>query len=593
MSHRLATAVLPIFLGLVPACGGDAAPTGNGGAGGAIAASTTATTSPASTSTLTSTGQGGCGDSAQGGAGGSLAGDLVANAGESQTVEPGDVVTLHGSAASTRCGAALEFAWHPTIDSAVTLDDPGSPTPTFTAPLQSTTLDFSLVVTDDEGQTAKSDVTITVGHAAPTAHAGTDRGALDGATLTLAGSGADPADLPLTFQWQQISGPLVALASATTATPSFALPPLLTGPLVFALTVNNGYHDSPPDWITVRRLDGADTDGDLLEDAQEITVGTAPEDADSDHDGIPDGWEVLGHEDVDYPALGCDPRHRDLLVELAVQEYTTNGLFHSARPSPDLLGKVMDFYSTLPLKNPDGLDGVALRFVDGPILPEGFVCSSPGGPVQGVIHEAPGNFLYREAFHKLSLCDGAAIDCADLGGRRIAMTFDAASNNDLAAPSAYHFYRVFIHEMGHNLGLGHGGGDPLNNKPNYPSLMNYGYYGDATTETFATGKVAFSHGVVPPLDECAIVEQGIFAGLAPQDIAFLPGYGHGKGWSVAADGSVDWDHDGTVSSAPYVRVLRVDPGLTPDCALLLDNDDFVTLDAGFAASLPTGAMWGG
>ncbi len=32
---------------------------------------------------------------------------------------------------------------------------------------------------------------------------------------------------------------------------------------------------------------------------------------------------------------------------------------------------------------------------------------------------------------------------------------------------------LFIHELGHNLGLRHGGGDNFNNKPNYFSSMNY------------------------------------------------------------------------------------------------------------------------
>lgn len=169
------------------------------------------------------------------------------------------------------------------------------------------------------------------------------------------------------------------------------------------------------------------------------------------------------------------------------------------------------------------------------------------------------------------------------------MGFDAAIGNDLAAPAAFYFHRLFIHEMGHNLGLGHGGGDPVNNKPNYPSLMNYAYYGDATTETFATGKLAFSQGLVPPVDECAVVEQGIFAAVAPETALFLPGYEHGNGWSVAADGSVDWDHDGTVSSVPYVKVLRSSTTTMPGCTLLLDHDDFATLDVGLAAALPTSA----
>ena len=32
---------------------------------------------------------------------------------------------------------------------------------------------------------------------------------------------------------------------------------------------------------------------------------------------------------------------------------------------------------------------------------------------------------------------------------------------------------TFLHELGHTLGLRHGGGDNINCKPNYPSVMSY------------------------------------------------------------------------------------------------------------------------
>ena len=34
---------------------------------------------------------------------------------------------------------------------------------------------------------------------------------------------------------------------------------------------------------------------------------------------------------------------------------------------------------------------------------------------------------------------------------------------------------VFMHELGHNLGLDHGGDEDLNFKPNYISIMNYAF----------------------------------------------------------------------------------------------------------------------
>lgn len=34
---------------------------------------------------------------------------------------------------------------------------------------------------------------------------------------------------------------------------------------------------------------------------------------------------------------------------------------------------------------------------------------------------------------------------------------------------------TFLHELGHNLALQHGGGDGINNKPNFLSIMNYSW----------------------------------------------------------------------------------------------------------------------
>ena len=49
-----------------------------------------------------------------------------------------------------------------------------------------------------------------------------------------------------------------------------------------------------------------------------------------------------------------------------------------------------------------------------------------------------------------------------------------------------HFSYIATHEIGHNLGLDHGGEDNVNYKPNYHSSMNYNYSGIATSG-FANG----------------------------------------------------------------------------------------------------------
>ena len=90
------------------------------------------------------------------------------------------------------------------------------------------------------------------GTSTATANAGDDREAVSGETVTLSGSGTSTRASPTwTYAWKQTGGQAVTLTGATTATPSFTAPSVRTD-LVFALTVNDGTHDSVADTVTVR-----------------------------------------------------------------------------------------------------------------------------------------------------------------------------------------------------------------------------------------------------------------------------------------------------------------------------------------------------
>jgi hypothetical protein len=51
---------------------------------------------------------------------------------------------------------------------------------------------------------------------------------------------------------------------------------------------------------------------------------------------------------------------------------------------------------------------------------------------------------------------------------------------------------TFMHELGHNLGLQHGGADEQNRKPNYLSVMNYLYQFDGLQRTGRTGVIDYA-----------------------------------------------------------------------------------------------------
>jgi hypothetical protein len=68
-----------------------------------------------------------------------------------------------------------------------------------------------------------------------------------------------------------------------------------------------------------------------------------------------------------------------------------------------------------------------------------------------------------------------------------------------------------MHELGHNLGLDHGGGDPVNYKSNYLSVMNYRFQTGVVqfapgTCTVAVSRLDYSGAKLPKLTETALPE---------------------------------------------------------------------------------------
>jgi hypothetical protein len=181
----------------------------------------------------------------------------VADAGPDQSVDTLTSVTLDGSGSSDPDGdLPLAYLWTQTGGPSVTLDDPASVTPAFTAPDDPALLTFTLVVTDGLGlpSAGPDQVAVTVTNQPPTADAGADQTAGAGTLVTLDGSGSsDPdGDAPLSYLWTQTGGPMVALSSHTLATPTFSAPDDPTV-LTFTLAVTDslGLPDPIPDQVVV------------------------------------------------------------------------------------------------------------------------------------------------------------------------------------------------------------------------------------------------------------------------------------------------------------------------------------------------------
>ncbi len=171
----------------------------------------------------------------------------TADAGPDQTVGEADGVTLDGTNSTDPDGTIVGYAWTQTGGVSVSLSDPLSAQPSFTAPNVGpggASLNFQLTVTDDEGLQSSDSCIVNVSwvNLAPTADAGSDLTVGEGELVVLDGSGStDPDDGIASYLWNQTAGTSVTLSDPNSAVPEFTAPGV--GPsgasLTFQLTVTD------------------------------------------------------------------------------------------------------------------------------------------------------------------------------------------------------------------------------------------------------------------------------------------------------------------------------------------------------------------
>ena len=188
----------------------------------------------------------------------------IADFGPDQTVDIGDLVVLDYSGTTDPDGGSFSLAFSIVAGSNIQpVQNTQAQTWQFTAP--SVTVDtvyiFRVVITDEEGDTASDDVSITVKAPSvaepPVANASTDQSAEANTTVTLDGSASTAPDGEsiTQYQWTQVSGTSVTLSNASTASAQFTAPDLATDTaLVFQLEVTASNGETATDTVTITVL---------------------------------------------------------------------------------------------------------------------------------------------------------------------------------------------------------------------------------------------------------------------------------------------------------------------------------------------------
>ena len=309
---------------------------------------------------------------------------------------------------------------------------------------------------------------------------------------------------------------------------------------------------------------------------QNIDPVQSPNSGDRDGDHIPDELERDGYDinndgipEIDFPKMGADPNHKDIFVEM---DYMPGEL-----ASEEELDRIVQSFADINISNPDGRTGINLHLDAG--AARGPKYNLGGGEqvkwqvLSDDIGNNAGNWARFKASHFNQRRDGlfhymvwgdyyvqqqngesGSSGLGQLGGRDFMVTVGKTHWNNNKGNMSDIRVGTFIHELGHNLGLQHGGADEVNKKPQYFSVMNYRYQLTGVSKADGTKYFGYLQQDMPTLKEWALDER---KGFGPQARGYMyrP---NSEAVLRPADGPVDLNGNGEIDHGIYALDLNRD-----------------------------------
>ena len=263
--------------------------------------------------------------------------------------------------------------------------------------------------------------------------------------------------------------------------------------------------------------------------------------------------------------MGADPMHKDVFVEMDYMGAEETCPCHL--PLAEDLQRIVKVYAKSPkANNPDGKRGIRMHL--------------DAGPARGAAYDlGGGNLVPHDADLNPVEAQFAAIKATNFdlnrskifhymlwghqygGGTSSGLSFGIPADSFIVTLGAFPQHGTsnakvgtFVHEIGHNFGLRHGGDQNTNYKPNYLSVMTYAFQIDGVPRVSGSGYFGYSKADLPDLSESALVEpDGLDDGRAKQYRTkwFCPG-GSLTTSPGRADDPLDWNCNGSISDSVSV-----------------------------------------
>lgn len=338
---------------------------------------------------------------------------------------------------------------------------------------------------------------------------------------------------------------------------------------------------------------------------------------DSDRDGIPDSAKVQGatYAGLDLYAMGARRGQRDIFIEVDYMAGADPGI----KPRREALQKVVDAFAE---------KGIALHMDTGDLYSATFDRAGfnlGGGnplPLAACIELVTSSanakagcasfYKYKSAhfdmrrtllFHYALFANSQNLSgsagssgIAEIDGNDLIVTlggygFSTASANGLNLLINLQA-STLMHELGHNLGLQHGGNESTNYKPNHYSIMNYMYQFAGLSATPFTANAAERYFLANGLKGktyCNLIEN------SPCSSAFRISYSDGSGADLdegrlQEEGNIgrgsgggayaDWNDNHAFNASPYRHNLNPQDG--DDITVLKDYNEWDNLMLPFA-----------